>query len=413
MRLTRKGFLQTAALTMTAGVAGSSVFAEGKREGKMWDLKALSRPPETSDAPGIEAQGVRSLFYAGLPWKGRPTRVFAYYGLPEKRETGEQVPAMVLVHGGGGTAFDSWVRLWTSRGYAAIAMDTCGCIPKGTYGNWQRHEMGGPPGWGGFDQRDQPVADQWTYHAIADVLLAHSLLRSFPEIDPKRIGITGISWGGYLTCIAAGVDSRFRFAAPVYGCGYLGEDSVWLPDFDRMGAASARQWLERWDPSVYLPAARMPMLWVDGTNDFAYPPDSLQKSYRLPHGPRTLCMRVRMPHGHGGPGENPEEIHAFADTFCRSGVPLAHITGQSVEQREIRANYGSRTPIRKAELNYTRDAGKWQDRKWETLPATVDEKRHRVSATLPEGTRACYINLIDDRDLVVSTEHNEVPEAAP
>ena len=38
---------------------------------------------------------------------------------------------MVLVHGGGGTAFAEWVKAWTSRGYAAIAMDTCGQIPKG------------------------------------------------------------------------------------------------------------------------------------------------------------------------------------------------------------------------------------------------------------------------------------------
>ena len=35
-----------------------------------------------------------------------------------------------LVHGGGGTAFADWVKLWNSRGYAAIAMDNCGSIPS-------------------------------------------------------------------------------------------------------------------------------------------------------------------------------------------------------------------------------------------------------------------------------------------
>ena len=37
-----------------------------------------------------------------------------------------------------------------------------------------------------------------------------------------------------------------------------------------------------WDLSVYLAHAAMPFLWVTGANDFAYPLDSLQKSYRLP-----------------------------------------------------------------------------------------------------------------------------------
>ena len=173
------------------------------------------------------------MFYDGSPWHGKPTRVFAYYGLP-KIAPGAKVPGMVLVHGGGGTAFDVWVRLWNSRGYAAIAMDTCGCVPIGSYGKWQRHDAGGPPGWGGFNQVDEPAEDQWTYHAIADVVLAHSFWRSLPQVDPERIGVTGISWGGYLTCIVSGVDSRFRFAVPVYGCGFLGKI--------RFGSPSSRTW---------------------------------------------------------------------------------------------------------------------------------------------------------------------------
>ena len=89
------------------------------------------------------------MFYEGVTFKGKPTRVFAYYGIPKSQEgDGEQkFPAMVLVHGGGGTAFDRWVKLWNSRGYAAIAMDLCGCVPSGTNGKWKRHDAGGPPGW--------------------------------------------------------------------------------------------------------------------------------------------------------------------------------------------------------------------------------------------------------------------------
>ncbi len=369
-----------------------------------WDMKALSQTPHFTDAPTYSKDEVKAIFYDGVPWKGQTTRVFAYYGVP-KTQPGKRVPAMVLVHGGGGSAFIPWVKLWVSRGYAAISMDTCGSTNDGGYKDHPRDPQGGPPGWGGFDQIDQPVTDQWTYHAVADVILAHSLLRSFPEVDPQKIGITGVSWGGYLTCIVAGVDNRFKFAAPVYGCGFLGEDSVWLPDFQRMGPEKAAKWLGLWDPSVYLAKARMPMLWVDGTNDFAYPPDSLQKSYRLPTGARTLCMRVRMAHSHGGPGENPEEIHAMADALLRGQPSLARITKSGREGTTVWATYTSSTPIAGAELNYTTDSGEWQKRNWQTLPATLDAAQARISADLPAGVTAYYLNLTDVRNLVVSTEH--------
>ena len=52
-----------------------------------------------------------------------------------------------------------------------------------------------------------------------------SLLAAQPEADPDRIGITGISWGGYLTCIVAGLDGRLKLAVPLYARGKLGAGS--------------------------------------------------------------------------------------------------------------------------------------------------------------------------------------------
>ena len=194
---------------------------------------------------------------------------------------------MVLIHGGGGTAFAEWVRMWNARGYAAIAMDTTGAVPARAVDAktlWnperKRTEFSGPAGWGDFANVDLAPEDQWSYHAVAAVIRGHSLLRSMPAVDANRIGVTGISWGGYLTSIVAGMDSRFRFAAPVYGCGFLGEDSAWLKDFAKLGPVRTERWLSLWDPSQYIGGARMPMLWVNGTNDFAYPLPSWRKSYR-------------------------------------------------------------------------------------------------------------------------------------
>ena len=394
--------------------ASSAWSADTTAAAPHWDLDRLGQAPREFPAPEVTAPDVRSLFYEGPSYQGKPTRVFAYYAAPAGASAEKKVPAMVLVHGGGGTAFDRWVRLWTSRGYAAISMDLCGCLPirkDPKKRGWKRHAAGGPPGWGGFDQIDQPATEQWTYHAVADVLLAHSLLRSRPEIDSDRIGLTGISWGGYLTCIVSGVDPRFRFAVPVYGCGFLGENSAWLAVFERMGSEKAGRWLSWWDPSVYLPRSSMPMLWVTGTNDFAYPMDSLQKSYRLPRGPRTLALRVRMPHGHGAAGENPGEIHAFADSILRGGPALAKITGQGRDGTGVWATYQSAVALAGAELTFTLDEGPWQKRKWETQPARLDANERRVTAVLPPKTKVYYINLIDSRKLVTSTEHEVL--AAP
>ena len=107
-----------------------------------WDLNTLFQSPQFQPAAGFDTEGVRGVFFDGLPWKGKPTRVFAFIGMPDYK-AGEKVPAMVLIHGGGGTVFAKWVQFWNSRGYAAIAMDTCGSVPRGKSGDWDRHESGG------------------------------------------------------------------------------------------------------------------------------------------------------------------------------------------------------------------------------------------------------------------------------
>ena len=156
-----------------------------------WDLIALSRQPgyEWADQEGP----VWSFHYEGEVYKDNPTRVFAYYASPVTlgvESTGDKAfPAVVLVHGGGGKAFKEWAEMWARRGYAAIAMDLYGCGPER-----KRLEDGGPRQQ--FGAIAQPPQDQWTYHAVANVILAHSLIRSFEEVDASRTAVTGISWGG-------------------------------------------------------------------------------------------------------------------------------------------------------------------------------------------------------------------------
>jgi len=400
----------TFALLALAASAWSSARYACADPPPMTATATMLEAPEARPADGFEAEGLSPVFYRGLPWKGKPTEVFAWIGMP-KVEPGRKVPGIVLVHGGGGTAFEAWVRLWVGRGYAAIAMDTCGTVPRGTYGKWERHEAGGPPG-NDFSDALSPPEDQWPYHAVADVLLAHSLLRSRPEVDPERVGLTGISWGGYLTCIASGLDPRFRFAVPVYGCGFLGEDSVWKDEIQKLGPTGDR-WLSLWDPSHYLPLGKMPKLWVTGTNDFAYPLVSLRKSYRVAGGDSTLSIRLRMPHGHGGAGENPEEIRAFADSILNGSPDLPRVGPLTEREGRVVAQFESPRKLEKAELLFTTERGDWPKRTWQAVDAQVDAVSGHVSASPPRDATAYFINLLDDRGLVVSTPHHEAEDAAP
>ena len=91
---------------------------------------ALSVPDHTP-APDFQADGVKAIFFDGLPWKGKPTRVFAWVGVP-KLEPGKKAPGIVLVHGGGGTAFDS---LGAPLGLARLCRHRHGHLRLRTEGN--------------------------------------------------------------------------------------------------------------------------------------------------------------------------------------------------------------------------------------------------------------------------------------
>src|SRR5262249_29142179 len=148
--------------------------------------------------------------------------------------------------------------------------------------------------------------------------------------------------------------------------------------------------------------AKMPFLWVDGTNDEFYPLDSLRKSYLLPRVPRTLSIRVRMPHSHDE-GERPDEIFAFADHLLRSMPPLATVQAQGQRGDLVWLSYVAQHPIAKVDLNYTTDRGEWKDRHWTTV-AAASEGQRKSRATLPHGVTAYYFNLTDEQGRVVSSD---------
>src|SRR5262249_12728073 len=159
---------------------------------------------------------------------------------------------------------------------------------------------------------------------------------------------------GYLTCIVAGLDDRLKAAVPVYGCGFLHENSVWLPRMKALPEDWSDEWVKQYDPSRYVGQAKMPVLFVNGTNDFAYPLDSYQKAYRLVKD-RQLCVTVNMPHGHPQ-GWAPVEIGIFMDQYLKkAGDELPRIEGDpKVSERNggLVVEVVTRTPaVKKAQLH--------------------------------------------------------------
>lgn len=375
---------------------------------KRWIAEGV---PDTWLCTHLTESDLRGLFFESVPFKGRPTRVFAWIGLPEGASAQKQVPAVVLIHGGGGTAFARWVRWWQARGFAAIALDCCGAMPLPDTGilgsaDWPRHSWSGPRGWGSFDQVDWPLPDQWIYHACAGITKAHSLLASLPEVDENRIGVTGVSWGGFLTCLAAGIDARYRCAAPVYGCGFVSEESIWTADgsFGSLNQFQQQVWRENWDPAVVLPRAKLPMLWLNGTNDFAYWPPIWQKSAAATAGPRQLCMKLRWPHGHIPAAEEVSEIERFLRTHLMGLPPMTSVSPPIVTGNLLTATYASGQPLHTASLVLTVDEGPWPDRQWHLLPAEIDAFRLSVQAVLPERTKAAYFSLVSDDWLYTTSD---------
>jgi PhoPQ-activated pathogenicity-related protein len=230
---------------------------------------------------------------------------------------------------------------------------------------------------------------------------AHSLLRSFSEVDADRTAVTGISWGGYTTCLVASVDDRFRAAVPVYGCGFLFDgESVQKPAIDKLGDRR-EEWINAYDPSSLLVRCRVPILFVNGTNDIHYPLDSYQKSFDAVPGRKQMRIEVNMRHGHA-PGWEPEEIGLFVDFFCRDGKPLPIPGALSVEGDQIRLSYTSAVPLKSVALHYTTDAGLRSERVWKSLPGEIGDGVVTTPKP-PAGANTWFIALTDQRDAMVTS----------
>ena len=242
------------------------------------------------------------------------------------------------------------------------------------------------------------------YHALANTMLANSLLRALPEVDASKIGATGISWGGVITSTVIGLDDRFAFGIPIFGCGHLFDaENHWGKALhDNEG------YKQVWDGMNYAGRVKMPVLWLSWPQDAHFPLGCQAEHYRKTLGPRMVSLVSKMGHSHPA-GWNPPDSYAFAKSVVETGKPWGSSPLAKTESGTAIAVFHSTKPITSAVLVSTTDKGFTGTRKWVETPAMAASGGGgtTASAPLPPGTTAWYINAYADK-LTLSTDYQEI-----
>jgi len=173
-------------------------------------------------------------------------------------------PAIVLPHGGPtGQALDGFSRTATalaSRGYLVIQPN-----PRGSTGYGLTFMKANYQDLGGGD--------------LKDVVAAKQFLVDTGYVDPKRVGIAGGSYGGFMTLMAVG-RTPDAFAAAVSLYGIIDWRTMWqhedaqLQAYQKSLLGSPDQFPKVYDassPLTYIQQVKAPLLVQQGENDIRVP----------------------------------------------------------------------------------------------------------------------------------------------
>ena len=400
---------------MTASLAGCGKGKEAGskpeytpliREDLMWNTEELFNRAvtvekgETGDYANANGT-TEAIFYDGPEYNGKPTKVFAYVGFPSAPMPEGGYPAVILVHGGGGCAFFEWVEYWNGKGYAAIAPDFY-AQQYGSYklqnGKAPKNPDGGPVDSGSFRNTAEDYKDSWVYHSVYNIISAHNILLSDERVNENKTGLTGISWGSVLTCIAAGVDYRFGAFAPVYGTGFLLETpGVSSRDYFEM-PYDAAEWMRYYDPASYLTYCNRPIMFSIGTNDSFFSPVLQQQSADLCEGPVYHCFRAELRHYHRWKDEE-GMIHVadFMD-FVLSGKAAPFVVeSEALDGRELTVTLSDGSSVKQIRVCYTLSTeGNSTQWKWSLFGVNPKEfDGNKLTVTLPENAEYCFFEFSD------------------
>jgi len=168
-------------------------------------------------------------------------------------------PLIVSIHGGPhgmyGYAFNANFQVYAARGYAVLYLN-----PRGSSGYGQRFSDGTINEWGGGDYRD----------LMAGV---DEALRRFPWVDQTRLGVSGGSYGGFMTNWIITQSTRFKAAVSVASVSNLVSFYSTSLYQDLIHAEfGGFPWdnydlLWQWSPLRYVRQAQTPTLFIHGEQD--------------------------------------------------------------------------------------------------------------------------------------------------
>lgn len=196
-----------------------------------------------------------------LLWQSEGRRVQGWLLYPENFDPAKRYPMIVSIHGGpSGFHAASWPSVHFDMSVmAALGYFVFFPNPRGSYGGGEAFTRANIKDFGGGDLRD----------ILAGVDAA---VQKVP-IDENRIGVTGWSYGGFMTMWTVTQTNRFR--AAVAGAGianwlsYYGENSIdqWMIPFFGASVYDDPQVYAKSSPINYIKRVKTPTLVVVGERD--------------------------------------------------------------------------------------------------------------------------------------------------
>lgn len=239
------------ALTITDALHPAEVWV-GSRPG--YALLRLSGHNDAllSSVGLVEPEEINFKSFDGTPIQG-------WLMKPHGWRAGERYPLILSIHGGPhgmfGWGFNPTFQAYAGRGYAVLYLN-----PRGSNGYGQRFSDGTLKEWGGGDYRDLMLGLDYA-------------LRRYSWIDGERLGVTGGSYGGFMTNWIITQTPRFRAAVAVASVSNLISFYSTSLYQDLIHAEfGGFPWddydlLWRWSPIRYVSRAQTPTLFLHGELD--------------------------------------------------------------------------------------------------------------------------------------------------
>jgi dipeptidyl aminopeptidase/acylaminoacyl peptidase len=255
-------------------------------------------------------------------WIRRPdgTRVQYWIMKPTGFDSNKQYPWIVNIHGGpaamwGPGEFTMWHDFQT---FCAFGFGVLYVNPRGSAGYGYAFQHSNYKDWG-----DGPMGD-----VLA--ALDHAAL-TLPNIDRRRLFVTGGSYGGYLTAWIVAHDRRFRAAATQRGVydlsTFFGEGNAYRLVPDDFGGypwePETRHVLEQESPLTYVSQIETPLLILHGSEDHRTGVVQSQMLFRALREMGKPVEYVRYPGaGHdltrtGAPGQRIDHLLRIIEFFNR------------------------------------------------------------------------------------------------